>query len=170
MVSGGQQRDSAIHIHVSILPQTPVPAKLPQTIDKGSLCYKLGPWLNLHFWFHKYYTLKKIMSAIKQDRDNNRNFLIFILLLLLWKASKTLHVLAQSFYHVQLFEIPGTAACQDSLSFTLFAQTHVHWVNDAIQPSHPLSPPSPLALILSQHQKFFQWVSSSHQVAKLLEF
>ena len=50
------------------------------------------------------------------------------------------------------------------------AQTHVHWVSDAIQPSHPLSPPSPLALHLFQHQGLFQWVSSSHQVAKVLEF
>ena len=49
------------------------------------------------------------------------------------------------------------------------AQTHVYWVGDAIQPSRPLSPPSPLALSLSKHQGLFQWVSSSHQVAKLLE-
>ena len=39
-----------------------------------------------------------------------------------------------------------------------FAQTHVHWVSDAIQPPHPLSPPSPLALSLSQHRGLFQWV------------
>ena len=50
------------------------------------------------------------------------------------------------------------------------AQTHVHWVNDAIQPSHPLSSPSPPAFNLSQHQSLFQWVSSLHQVAKVLEF
>ena len=50
------------------------------------------------------------------------------------------------------------------------AQTHVLWVNDAIQPSHPLSFPSPLAFNLSQNQGLFQWVSSSHQVAKVLEF
>ena len=49
-------------------------------------------------------------------------------------------------------------------------QTHVHWVGDAIQPSHPLSSPSPPALNLSQHQGLFQWVNSSHQVAKVLEF
>ena len=48
------------------------------------------------------------------------------------------------------------------------AQTHVHQVGDAIQPSHPLSSPSPPALNLSQHQGLFQ-VSSSHQVAKVLE-
>ena len=51
-----------------------------------------------------------------------------------------------------------------------FAQTHVHWVSDAIQPSHPLSSPYPPAFNLSQHQGLFQWVSSSHQVAKVLEF
>ena len=45
------------------------------------------------------------------------------------------------------------------------AQTHVHWVSDAIQPSHPLSSPSPLALSLSQLQGLFQWVSSLHQMA-----
>ena len=49
-------------------------------------------------------------------------------------------------------------------------QIHVHWVGDAIQPSHPLSSPSPLALNLSQHQGLFQWVGYSHQVAKILEF
>ena len=48
-------------------------------------------------------------------------------------------------------------------------QTHVHWVGDAIQPSHPQSSPSPPVFSLSQHQGLFQWVSSSHQVAKLLE-
>ena len=51
-----------------------------------------------------------------------------------------------------------------------FIQTHVHWVSDAIQPSHPLSSPSPPAFNLSQHQGLFQWVSSSHQVAKVLKF
>ena len=51
-----------------------------------------------------------------------------------------------------------------------FTQTHVHWVSDAIQPSHLLSSPSPPALNLSQHQGLFKWVSFSHQVAKVLEF
>ena len=50
------------------------------------------------------------------------------------------------------------------------AQTHVHRVGDAIQSSHPLLSPSPPAFNLSQHQGLFQWVSSSHQVAKILEF
>ena len=51
-----------------------------------------------------------------------------------------------------------------------FTQTYIHRVSDAIQPSNPLSSPSPPAPNLSQHQGLFQWVSSSHQVAKVLEF
>ena len=50
-----------------------------------------------------------------------------------------------------------------------FAQTHVHWVGDAIQPSLPLLPPSPPAFNISQHQSIFQWVGSLYQVAKVLE-
>ena len=53
--------------------------------------------------------------------------------------------------------------------FPEFTQTHVHWVGDAIQPSHPLSSPSPPALNLSQHQGLFKWVSFLHQVAKVFE-
>ena len=62
---------------------------------------------------------------------------------------------------------PGLAAHHQLPDST---QTHVHQVSDAIQPSHPLSSPSPAALNLSQHQGLFKWVSSSHQVAKVLEF
>ena len=51
-----------------------------------------------------------------------------------------------------------------------FTQTHIHRVGDAIQLSHPLSSPSPPAPNPSQHQGLFQWVNSSHEVAKVLEF
>ena len=51
-----------------------------------------------------------------------------------------------------------------------FTQTHVHWVGDAIQPSHPLPSPSPPAPNPSQHQSLFQWLNISHEVAKVLEF
>ena len=51
-----------------------------------------------------------------------------------------------------------------------FTQPHVHWVGDAIQLSHPLSSPSPPAFNPSQHQGLLHWVSSLHQVAKVLEF
>ena len=62
---------------------------------------------------------------------------------------------------------PGLPVHRQLLEFT---QIHVHWVGDAIQPSHPLLSPSSPALNLSQHQGLFQWISSSHQVAKVLEF
>ena len=51
-----------------------------------------------------------------------------------------------------------------------FTQTYVNWVGDASKPSHPLSFPSPPTINLSQHQGLFKWVSSLHQVAKVLEF
>ena len=62
---------------------------------------------------------------------------------------------------------PGLPVHHKLLEFT---QTQVHRVSDAIQPSHPLSSPSPPAPNPSQHQSLFQWVSSSHEVAKVLEF
>ena len=65
------------------------------------------------------------------------------------------------------FTTPGLPIHHHLLEFT---QTFVHWVGDAIQPSHPLSFSSPPALNLSRHQDLFQWVSSLHQVAKVLEF
>ena len=79
----------------------------------------------------------------------------------------------QSLSRVQLFVTPWTLGQQafpvhhQLLEFT---QTHVHWVGDAIQPSHPPLPPSPPAPNLSQHQGLFQWVNSLHEVAKVLEF
>ena len=71
-----------------------------------------------------------------------------------------------------IFVTPWTPTCQASLSIHQLpeiAQTHVHCYGDVIQPSHPLSSPSPPAFNLSQHQGLFQWVSSLHQVAKVLE-
>ena len=63
--------------------------------------------------------------------------------------------------------MPGLLLHHQFLEHT---QTQVHWVGDDIQPSHPLSSTSPPTFSLSQHQGLFQWVSSSHQVAKVLEF
>ena len=82
------------------------------------------------------------------------------------------NVVVQLLSPVRLFVTPWTAACQASVSFTIswsLPKTHVHWVDDAIQPLHPLSPLSPPALNLSQHQGLFQWVDCLHQVAKILE-
>ena len=63
--------------------------------------------------------------------------------------------------------MPGLSVHHQYLEF---AQTHVHWVGDAIQLSHPLSSPSATAFNLSQYQSLFKWVICSHQVAKILEF
>ena len=62
---------------------------------------------------------------------------------------------------------PGLPVYHKLLEFT---QTNIHRVSDTIQPSHPLSSPSPLAPNPSQHQRLFQWVNSLHEVAKVLEF
>ena len=78
----------------------------------------------------------------------------------------------QLFGRVRPSAIPWNAAPQGFpvLHYLLeFPQTHVHWVGDAIQPSHPLSLPSPPALNLSQHQGLFQWVCFWHQLAKVLD-
>ena len=92
----------------------------------------------------------------------------------LWNLKHCLEVLIviQSLSHVWLCDpmncsTPGLPVHHQIPEFT---QTRVHWVSDAIQPSHPLSSHSPPTFNLSQHQGLFQWVSSSHQVAKILEF
>ena len=77
-------------------------------------------------------------------------------------ATWLIYCVVQSLSRVWLFVTPWTSAHQASLSFTI---THVHWIGDAIQPSHPLSSPSPPAFNFSQHQDLFQGASSSHQVA-----
>ena len=90
---------------------------------------------------------------------------------LLLHAIKT-HSSVQSLSRVQLFVTPWTAARQAPLSITNYRSLLklISIVGDAIQPSHPQSSPSPLAFNLSQHLGLFKWVSSSHQVAKVLEF
>ena len=81
-------------------------------------------------------------------------------------------------YSVQLLSCVQLCNPMDCLSPGLrvhhqlpeFTQTHVHWVSDTIQPSHPLLSPSPPTFSLSQHQGLFKWVSSSHQVEKYWSF
>ena len=77
----------------------------------------------------------------------------------------------QSLSHVRLFATPWITAWPGlPVHHQLPKFTHVHRVSDAIQASHPLSSPSPPASYPSQHQSLFQWVNSSHEVAKVLEF
>ena len=80
-------------------------------------------------------------------------------------------VVVHSLSHVRLFVTPWTAARPASLSFTIswsLLKAHVCWVGDAMQPSHPLSPPSPLALSLSQHHGW--WASGSLESALCLRW
>ena len=87
------------------------------------------------------------------------------------KYSQYIFVVAQSLSHVWLCDpmdcsTPGHLSPHHLLEF---AQVHVHWIRDAIQPSYPLSPSSPPALNLPQHQGLFHWGDSLHQVTKVLE-
>ena len=99
----------------------------------------------------------------------------FSLLILHQKMLNTLHSCSIQFSHSAMSTLcalmnrstPGLPVHHQLLEST---QTRVHWVDNAIQPSHRLSSPSPPALNLFQHQGLFQWVSSSCQVAKVLEF
>ena len=87
-------------------------------------------------------------------------------------CSAGLPVVVHSLSRVWLFVTPWTEAHQASLFFIIswsLLKTHVHWVGDGIQLSHRLSPSSPPAINLSQHQDLFQWVSSSHLMAKVLK-
>ena len=111
------------------------------------------------------------MSDVLTDRHQTKNLMlnhIFVPLCLQFSS-------VQSLSCVWLF----TLSCPYGLQHARLPvhhqlpelnQTHVHWVSDAIQPSHPLSSPSPPAFNLSQHQGLFQWLNSLHQVVKLLEF
>ena len=100
----------------------------------------------------------------------------FTCLILCWMASNSLIGSVQFSSVTQLcltlcdpmnHSTPGLPVHHQLLEFT---QTHVHRVSDAIQPSHPLSSPSPPSPNPSQHQSLFQWVNSSREVAKVLKF
>ena len=73
----------------------------------------------------------------------------------------------QTLYNLMNRSTPGLPVHHKLLEFT---QTHAHQIGDAINPSHPLSSPSPPAPNLSQHHRLFQWLNSSNEVVKVLEF
>ena len=90
-----------------------------------------------------------------------------------WMTSLTQWTSGQLLSHVWLFTTPWTAACQSTLSFTMSWNLLKLMSIESMMPfnsSPPLSSPSPPALNLTQHQGVFQWVGSSHQVAKVLKF
>ena len=129
---------------------------------KGMPQWTLSSHLNeIHkSWFHVWFPLKKasVIPQIKNPKVPN----LF--------SSVQFSSVSQScptLCDTMNCSTPGLPVHRQLLEFT---QTHVHWVDDAIQPSHPLSSPSPPAPSPSQHQTLFQWVNSSHEVAKVLEF
>ena len=84
----------------------------------------------------------------------------------LWSVQSSCSVMSNSLWSLDC-SMPGFPVHHQ---LPELAQTPVHWVGDAIQPSHPLSSPSPPAFNLSQHWGLFKWVRSLHQVAKVLKF
>ena len=108
-----------------------------------------------HFKHYKCYFLKTFRSILQ---------LFAIKLKLLFLTNQIRSVLQSC---PTLCSMPGLPVHHQHQEFT---QTHVHQISDTIQPSHPLLSPSPLAPNPSQHQSLFQWVNSSHEVAKTLEF
>ena len=127
-------------------------------------CFSLGV-ITLFVWFEDImiYLIKKILIAVK------------------WKVWLLYLTTKVQFSSVQFSSVAQSCPTPcDSMNRSMtglpvhhqlleFTQTHVHRVSDAIQPSHPLSSPSPPARNPSQHQSLFQWVNSSHEVAKVLE-
>ena len=121
----------------------------------------IDKWMDKKLWYR--YTMK-YYAAIKNN--------VFVSVLIQWMNLNLFHFssVTQScptLCNPMDCSTPGLPVYHQLLESN---QTHVHWVSDAIQPSHPLSFPSPPALSLFQHQGLFKWVSSSHQVAKVLEF
>ena len=121
---------------------------------------------------------KKLMWTIRdvrhyqgraRERNQTQRGMKSLLTMDLYSWSCILTSSVQSLSRVQFFEMPWMPGFPVHHQLPELAQTLVHWVSDAIQPSHPLSSPSPPAFNLSQHQGLFQRVSSSHQVAKVLE-
>ena len=110
------------------------------------------------------HTQNQIHRSVEENREP-RNKPIH-----LWLSSVQLNSVAKSCLTIcdpMDCSTPGLPIHHQLLEFT---QIHVHWVCDAIQPSHPLLSPSPPAFNLSQHQGLFKCVNSSHQVAKVSEF
>ena len=112
---------------------------------------KTGSWL----WLRSWTPYCKIQTSLEESRENHWTIQFSSVTRLYLTLCDPMSCSTPGFLvHQQLLEL---------------AQTHAHWVGDDIQPSYQLSSPSPPVFNLSQHQGLFQWVSSLHQVAKILE-
>ena len=109
-------------------------------------------------------TSGRLPSFVKAPPYIHTTFSLFSLLSVCCCYSVTQSCL--TLYNPMDYSTPGFPVLHYLLEFS---QAHVHWVGDAIQPSHLLLPPCPPGLNLSQHQGLFQWLGSSYQLAKVLE-
>ena len=159
--------------------------RLMPSIFKRALCWLLPCILKIFCRHQDFICWPDVFNELVERKTfgggggrggaENKNKQIFVL-----RVNKQIYVMAPGIIFSQFSSVaqscrtlckpmnhstPGLPVHHQLLEST---QTHVHWVSDAIQPSHPLSSPSPHALNLSQHQGLFKWVSSSHQVAKVL--
>ena len=129
-----------------------------------------GNWINIYLIFTVFYSLplflvsSVIFQSISDFSGFNPAFKLLHFLSSLQFRSVT--QLCLTLCNPMDCSTPGFPVLHQLPELT---QTHVHRVSDAIQPSHPLLSPSSLTFNLSQHQGLFQWVSSSYQVAKVLE-
>ena len=128
-------------------------------------------FLKLFFFNNHKYEPEKIEIDMIQVRNSLMPPPQLIFVFKMWHSVLDQFSSVESLSRVQLCDpmnrsTPGLPVDHQLPEFT---QTHVHWVRDAIQPSHPWLSPSPPAPSPSQHQTLFQWVNSSHEVAKVLE-
>ena len=128
---------------------------------------KSWTWLSdFTFTFHSlFYKLK--LQKIPKVTHNKKNANSYYEILILSYQFSSVAQSCPTLYNPMNLSMPGLPVHHQLPEST---QTHVGWVGDAIQPSYLLSSSSPPALSLSEHQGLFQWVISSHQVAKVLEF
>ena len=117
--------------------------------------------INIRYW--SYYRYLKLKLKASLMRSNVSKSLLFLLIKCNISSVQFSSVVQSclTFCDPMDCSTPGFAVHHQSLEPI---QTHVHHVGDAIQPSHPLSSPSPPTFNLSQHQGLFKWVTSSHQV------
>ena len=147
----------------------------------GAPCIMHQTWTgdSFHIWYFTYFNaILPIIPPSPSPTESKRLFNTSVSLLL--SCIQGYHYLLSKFHiyafssvqllsSVWLFAIPSMPGLLVHHQLPEFTQTHVHWLGDAIQPSHPLSSPSS-APSPSQHQSLFQWVNSSHEEAKVLEF
>ena len=148
-------------VNYNEIPTGPLMSRSTSTRPPRSLCNCtlltwLWIWLPGMMHFERQFPAPSI-NSIKEEKSNGT---------VLWHLEH-LTSSVQSLSRVRLFATPCTPGLPVRHQLPELTQSHVRWVGDAIQPSHPLSSPPPLAFNLSQHQGLFQWVSSSHQVATL---